>query len=127
VSHSNPIREIDQLEDERYHAMRLRDLAALDRLLHEGLLFVHSSGFTDTKSSYLAGLRDGRFEYLHLQREDQLTRVYEPVALVFNRVRMSARIRGVPVEADSRILAVWLCTDGTWKLIAHHSGYAHAA
>jgi ketosteroid isomerase-like protein len=127
VSHANLIRDIDRLEDERYGAMRLRDFAALDRLLHEGLLFVHSSGFTDTKSSYLAGLRDGRFEYLHLQREDQLTRVYGPVALVFNRVRMSALIRGIPMETDSRDLGVWLRTEDAWRLIAHQSGYAHSA
>jgi ketosteroid isomerase-like protein len=127
VSHANPVREIDRLEDERYGAMRLRDLATLDRLLHEDLLFVHSSGFTDTKSSYLAGLRDGRFGYLRLQREDQLTRVCGPVALVFNRVRLSAQIRGILMEADSRDLAVWLRTDDAWRLIAHQSGCAHSA
>ena len=127
MSNANPVREIDRLEDERYGAMRLRDLATLDRLLHEDLLFVHSSGFTDTKSSYLAGLRDGRLEYLRLQRKDQLTRVYGPVALVLNRVRMSALIRGIPMEAHSRDLAVWLRTDDAWRLIAHQSGYANSA
>ena len=53
------VSDIERLEDERYDAMLSKNVTALDRLLHEDLLYVHSSGVADSKGSYLAGLRDG--------------------------------------------------------------------
>ena len=44
-------KEILDLEDKRYAAMCGGDFAALERMLHDELLYTHSSGFTDTKAN----------------------------------------------------------------------------
>ena len=41
--------EILALEDERYAAMCSGDFAALEAMLHDELLYIHSSGLTDTR------------------------------------------------------------------------------
>jgi ketosteroid isomerase-like protein len=120
----DPVQEIELLEDERYAAMRAKDLATLDRLLHEDLLYVHSSGATDTKRSYIASVRDHVWEYRQIRRDEQVTRTLGPVALVFNRLHMDTLNRGVAAELDNRALAVWVRTDGPWRLIAVQSGIA---
>jgi len=48
--------EIERLEDLRYSAMVNKDIEALNRLLHDKLIYVHSSGDEHTKAVYLAGL-----------------------------------------------------------------------
>jgi Domain of unknown function (DUF4440) len=50
-------KEILALEDERYAAMCDGDFAALEAMLHDELLYTHSSGLTDTKATWLASLR----------------------------------------------------------------------
>src|SRR5262245_21976934 len=44
-------REILALEDKRYAAMCGGDFAALEAMLHDELLYTHSSGLTDTKAT----------------------------------------------------------------------------
>ena len=63
-------KEILALEDKRYAAMCSGDFAALEAMLHDELLYTHSSGLTDTKATWLASLR----------RERQNTRA-RPVAI----------------------------------------------
>jgi hypothetical protein len=46
-----------------------KDVAALERILHDDLLYVHSSGgVADSKESYIAGLRDGLWDYSQISR-----------------------------------------------------------
>jgi|SRR6201987_4713585 hypothetical protein len=55
-------KEILALEDKRYAAMCDGDFAALEAMLHEELLYTHSSGLTDTKATWLASLRSCEIE-----------------------------------------------------------------
>jgi Domain of unknown function (DUF4440) len=53
-------KEILALEDKRYAAMCGGDFAALEAMLHDELLYTHSSGLTDTKATWLASSPDVR-------------------------------------------------------------------
>jgi hypothetical protein len=55
-------KEILALEDKRYAAMCGGDFAALESMLHDELLYTHSSGLTDTKATWLASLTLGKDE-----------------------------------------------------------------
>lgn len=113
---------IERLEDERYAAMLGSDSGALERLLHADLVYMHSSGVSDGKASYIAGLGNGTWDYKRIERSDQTVRVHGALALVFNRISISIVIRGVPKELDNRALAVWVADAGAWTLIALQSG-----
>jgi hypothetical protein len=49
-------KEILGLEDKRFAAMVARDFAALEKTVHDDLLYTHSSGLTDTKASWLESM-----------------------------------------------------------------------
>jgi ketosteroid isomerase-like protein len=115
------IAEITRLEDQRYAAMLGKDTSALERLLHDDLVYMHSSGVADTKTSYIDGLRDGVWDYSRIDRDDQTIRIAGPLALVFNRVSISIAIRGVRKELSNRTLAVWSKDTGAWQLIVLQS------
>jgi hypothetical protein len=56
-------KEILSLEDKRIAAMLAKDLKALEDMLHEQLLYTHSSGITDTKGSWLDSIKSGNVKY----------------------------------------------------------------
>ena len=116
------VKEIERLEDERYAAMVAKDVKALERLLDEQLVYMHSSGVADSKQSYLSGLRDGVWDYQRIVRTEQTVKVSGDTALVFNRLAISIKVRGVQKELDNRALAVWVRRDGAWRLLALQSG-----
>jgi len=83
---------------------------------------MHSSGVADSKSSYIAGLRDGVWSYKNIRRVDQTVKVDGDTAVVFNRLLISISIRGVAKELDNRVLAVWVRAKAGWQLLALQSG-----
>ena len=114
--------DIERLEDERYAAMLAKDVAALERLLHPDLVYMHSSGVSDSKASYMAGVRDRLWDYHRIARSEQTVRCNGPLALVFNRLKIDLAVRGVEKSLDNRALAVWVAEGGAWRLIALQSG-----
>ena len=114
--------DIARLEDERYATMVAKDVDALARLLHDDLVYMHSSGVADTKASYIAGIRDGVWDYRKIERGDQTVRMHAGVALVFNRLMIDIAVRGVAKLLNNRALAVWVRDGSSWQLIAVQSG-----
>jgi hypothetical protein len=113
--------QVHELEEQRYRAMLSADLAALDRLLDDGLTYTHSSGVVDTKASYLAGVRDKVWEYKNISRENERVVVRGSCALVFCRLRIDVSVRGIPKKVDSNALAVWTGDGQQCRLLAVHS------
>lgn len=119
---TDPRETIRRLEDERYAAMLGKDLATLDRLLDDGLVYMHSTGVADTKASYLGGLRSGLWDYQGVERDDVRTEVNGDVALVFAKLTIRLITDGTFKAFGTRALAVWHRRGGTWRLLAVHSG-----
>lgn len=116
------ISAIERLEDRRYAAMLAADTAALDGMLHDDLVYMHSTGGRDSKASYLAALGNGTAVYKQVTRDDQTVLVHGDMALVFNRLEADVEIRGKAHHLDNRLLAVWARDGATWKLIGLQSG-----
>ena len=116
------IAEITARDAARYAAMLTADTAALEGLLHDDLCYMHSTGGSDTKQSYIAGLRDKAFVYRKIERDDQTVRVHGDLGMVFNHMRADVEIRGNLRHLDNRLLAVWSRDGGIWRLIGLQSG-----
>lgn len=112
---------IAALEDARYDAMLAGDIATLDRLLDPGLRYIHSSGGTDSKDSYLAGFASGHFRYRRIERSEQLIQPAGDAALVLNHLSIDILVGGVAKQVEARALAVWSRTSGAWKLLCVQS------
>ena len=113
-------KEILALEDERYAAMCSGDFAALEAMLHDELLYTHSSGLTDTKVTWLASLRSGKTKYKSAAFSDRKVRLAGDTALVTGRAAIEAEINGQP-RSLSVFLNAWTKTPKGWKFIAWQS------
>ncbi|WP_323038922.1 NAD(P)-binding domain-containing protein [Gemmobacter sp.] len=109
------------LEDARYDAMLAADTETLDRLLDPGLRYIHSSGGTDSKDSYLAAFASGLFRYRRIARSEQSLQISGETALVLNRLEIDIDVQGTPREVRAKALAVWSRASGCWRLICVQS------
>jgi ketosteroid isomerase-like protein len=114
-------KEILDLEDKRFGAMIKGDFRALDAMVHEQLLYTHSSGNTDTKPSWLEAMKSGRTKYKAVNCSDRKVRVFGDVALITGRAVIEAEIGGQPRSLKLFFLNAWTKTPQGWKFVAWQS------
>jgi ketosteroid isomerase-like protein len=114
-------KEILGLEEERFAAMVSGDVGLLDAMLHQDLVYTHSSAVVDTKASYLEAIRTGKTRYESQKRFEERVRTCGDCALVTGRAEMQAVVDGVRKTLRLRYLDVWTKTPQGWKFIAWHS------
>jgi ketosteroid isomerase-like protein len=114
-------KEILALEEKRFAAMLSGDVGLLDALLHQDLVYTHSSAVVDSKASYLEAIRTGKTRYESQKRFEERVRMCGECALVTGRAEMQAEVNGVRKTLRLRYLDVWTKTPQGWKFIAWHS------
>jgi len=113
--------DILALEEKRCAAMAANDVAALEKLFHEELIYTHSSAVVDTRASYLDTLKNGHTRYHSVQRSDEKVRICGDTALVTGRAIIDVTVKGEKKHLDTRFLDVWTKTPQGWKFIAWQS------
>ena len=110
--------EILALEEARRKAMLQSDVATLDRLVSDVMIYTHSSGGKDTKASWLGKLTAGSLRYESLAFSDLSVIVVNDTALLTGRMNATAVHSGKPSIVDSLYLAVWVKQPTGWQLVA---------
>lgn len=109
-----------ELEECRRQALLTGDKTALQGLLAENLIYVHSTGISDTKSSYMNKLSSGVLTYLELQFSNLQVLSLQSTIVVTGRMNARVRKDGHEKDVASLFMTVWSChTDGAWQLHAH--------
>ena len=94
-------------EDRRAACMLAGDVDGLDELLDERCVYVHSSGTSDTKASYLDKLRRGALAYTAIDTTDREVIEHEGCVLVVFRFDARALVGGAERHIDALCTAVW--------------------
>ena len=102
------IAEIKALEDRRYRAMLAGDMAVLDELCSDDLIYTHSKADYDDKRSYLHKVGTRYFTYLEITHPADRILVVDGAALVTGRMTAKVSVAGTIVHVDNRYLAVWV-------------------
>jgi len=114
-------KEILGLEDRRFAAMVAEDFAALDALVHEELVYTHSTALVDSKASWLESMRSRKTRYRKVACSNRKARVYGDMALVTGRADIEAEISGRPKSLKLLFLNAWVRTPQGWKFVAWQS------
>lgn len=95
--------EVRAMEDELRLAQLQADVAALDRLISDDLLFTGPDGALATKGDDLAAYRDGTMRVTsHVLESLHVRRISDDVAVAAVRARMSGSYAGEPFAATVR-------------------------
>lgn len=110
--------EVWAFEEARRIAMIKGDVAALDQLVSEALIYTHSSGGQDSKPSWLSKVASGDLRYETVAFTEPTITVIDGTALI--AARMSAKVlrAGQPGNVSSLYLAVWVREPAGWRLAA---------
>jgi hypothetical protein len=114
-------KEILGLEDQRFGAMIAGDFAALDKLVHDQLLYTHSSGVTDSKATWLESMKSGKVKYRSVNCSERKVRFFGDVALMNGRAAIEVEIGGQPKSLRLLFLNGWTRTPKGWQFVAWQS------
>ncbi|MBC8741115.1 nuclear transport factor 2 family protein [Paraburkholderia sp. UCT31] len=116
MNHGEDADIIRQLEEARCAAMLAGDAATLRDLFEEGLVYIHSTGARDSRESYLDKLTSGAMRYEAVKFDLSEIQTGERFALVCGSMTASVRIASGTIAVASQYEAVWMRTNGTWRL-----------
>ncbi len=105
----------------RIDAMITGDMGALDALLHEDLIYTHSNGNVDTKTSLMETLAQGDIDYLKIERGAEEVRLGRNAGVVSAPVEMEVAAGGQLHQITVVYTAVYFWQDGRWQLVAYQS------
>jgi Domain of unknown function (DUF4440) len=111
-------------EKARAAALVQGNIAALEQIMAEDETYVHASGKTDTRASYLAALRSGQLRYLSFVPVKLHARVLGSTAILDGEYSVRAidlRVQPTPLELNIFILSVYARRNGRWQQIAWQS------
>lgn len=121
---SDILTTIRDLERARFSAMKEGDLAALNVLLDDNLIYVHSNGHIDGKAAYLETLRQGAIHYETIEIKEDRHQISKDSAVLVQSVIATMRV-GVGAELVTRrmvLMSVWGSNStGHWTLRAMQS------
>ena len=114
-------KEILGLEDKRFAAMVAEDFKALEAMVHDDLIYTHSSGVVDTKASWLESMRARKTRYHKVAPAGRKVRLYGDTALVTGGADIEAEVGGQPKSLRLSYLIAWTKTPQGWKFVAWQS------
>jgi hypothetical protein len=81
-------------EQDRYAAQMKGDVAAMQRLIGDDLVYIHSSTVQDTKASFIESIRSGNVKYRKMKRGDVKVRTYGCIAIVSGGASFDVTVKG---------------------------------
>jgi ketosteroid isomerase-like protein len=111
--------EIVALEEQLRAAQLTADVAALDRLISDDLLFTGPDGQLATKRQDLDAHAAGVVRFRrHEPDELRIRRVGADVAIATLRARLAVEVNGALVEGTYRYTRIWAREgDGHWRVV----------
>lgn len=117
--------EVESLERQRFEAQVKKDYAFLEKIFADDLLYVHSSGKTDSKATYINSIKEGKSNYAKIDVEEIAVRSYnnQKTAVVNGVVNITQS----PVDGKSNFLhlrytVVYIKNKGKgWQLVTWQS------
>lgn len=101
----------------RYRAMIKLDIAALERIFADDLVYMHSTGTIDTKTSLINALRERKFAFKSAETTDTTVRSYGDTAILNGRVRLVVEVAGTDHHAFSGFTTIWVRQESGWTLV----------
>lgn len=115
------IADIAHCEQQLRDAMLHSDVAQLDRLLSDGLIFTNQDGARLTKTDDIAAHRSGLLAITALsQAGERSIRRFGDTATVCLTTEVCGAYAGQPFRATLAYSRVWHHQDGRWQVVLAH-------
>lgn len=97
------------------------DTATLEKLLAPDLVYAHATGIIDTKTSYIAKIKERRQVYQSFEQRNPIVNIYKDAAVTFSHVRVTGTNQAGRFDDKIMLIHFWVKQDNTWRLAAHQT------
>jgi ketosteroid isomerase-like protein len=113
---------LKEAELNRFKVMVAKDVPGLQAVLHNDLVYFHSSGVQDNKESYIASIASGKSSYLAIAPEDLQHRVYGKTGINTGIVNIQQKAAdGTQTTLRLRFTDVFVYADKRWQMVSWQS------
>jgi ketosteroid isomerase-like protein len=113
--------EIRELERQRFRAMERVDVATLNRILSDDLIYTHANGLRHTKAELIGVLGSGDMKYESITTDDVRVRIFTETAVVTGRALIKIKAHGEEQSFKLCYLDVYVKQEGRWQMVAWQS------
>lgn len=110
-----------EFQSSRFKAMIDADIETLAGFLADDLTYAHTTGWTETKSGFLATVESGKINYMGVTPRDVAVRVYGDIAVITGLAAMQGKVDDRELNFTIRFLDVSRRVGDSWQLIAWQS------
>jgi ketosteroid isomerase-like protein len=114
-------RKIIDLDKKRMDAMAKKDIAALNALIADELVYTHSSARVDTKQSLIAAMESGAAVYTSVVPSEVKAQEFDDAVVLTGSCRISVTSQGRPNSFGVRFTDVWASKGGQWQMVTWQS------
>lgn len=112
---------IENLEEKLRHAMLTSDVAVLDELIADDLVWTMHTGFVGDKQYDLDAHRSGIFRFTKLDISDRQIHPYSSDCVVVTlKAEIDGTLSGQAFSETYRFTRVWLQRQNRWQIAAGH-------
>jgi ketosteroid isomerase-like protein len=112
---------IIELDKKRMTAMAQKDLATLNELIADDLVYTHSSARLDTKASLIGNMEGGSTVYTSVVPSDVKAQDLGDTVVLTGSCRISVNSGGRPNSFGVRFTDVYAKRGGRWQMVTWQS------
>jgi ketosteroid isomerase-like protein len=113
--------QIVAVDDERIRAVLSRDRGALERVLSDALVYVHSNGVEDDKGRYLDRVASGHYDYRAFVQRRRSFRIAGDFVFMNGENAVDIVRDGAIQHLAGRYTIAWRREGGVWRLYSFHA------
>jgi ketosteroid isomerase-like protein len=113
--------KIIDLDKKRMTAMAEKDLATLNALLSDDLVYTHSTARLDTKESLIGAMESGKTVYTAVVPSDVKAQHLGDAVVLTGSCRISVNSGGRPNSFGVRFTDVYVNKGGQWQMVTWQS------
>ena len=113
--------KIIDLDRKRMGAMAQKDIATLNAVLADELIYTHSSARLDTKQSLVGAMQSGATVYTSLEPSDVTAQDFGSVVVLTGKARIGVVSGGKPNSFSVRFTDVYANKGGQWQMVTWQS------
>jgi hypothetical protein len=113
--------KIIALDKQRMDAMCKQDIATLNALLADDLVYTHSSARLDTKKSLIGSMESGTTVYTAIVPSDVKAQDCGDAVVLTGAARIHVTSNGNPINFGVRFTDVYVNKGGQWQMVAWQS------
>ena len=109
------------LDKKRMQAMVAKDIATLEGLLADDLVYTHSSARLDTKQSLIVGMTSGSTVYTGVEPSDVKAQDLGDTVVLTGVAKIKVTANGTPNAFGVRFTDVYARRNGRWQMVTWQS------